>query len=391
MIKLLRKYGFFPRVAVWELTLRCNLNCRHCGSRAGKARDDELTLGEARNLIEQLADLKLKFLTLGGGEPLLRRDWMLIAEMLIERGVTVGMVTNGMLWNSDVASTVKTVGLESVAFSIDGLEENDEYLRRTKGHFRKALEAAESCRKAGVHASVVTTITRRNLDEIEPMRDVLAEHGVERWQLQLGTPTGNLADHPDLVLRPEDMLTIVPLIARMCRDKKKPKVYSGHDIGYFGEPEEDLRNPSDPIPFWTGCSAGCSIIGIESNGAIKGCLSLPSAMNREDRFIEGNVRNTPLRDIWFRKGAFAYNREFTLDNLTGFCRTCDYAEICRGGCTWINFAHAGMKRDNPFCYWRQLKLKEARERGEAVEPMSPDPVRLPVVQEPAVQEPVVAK
>ncbi|MBI5531934.1 MAG: radical SAM protein [Deltaproteobacteria bacterium] len=375
MIKLLKKYGFVPRVAVWELTLRCNLNCRHCGSRAGKPRDNEMSLEECLKLANDLADMKLRFLTLGGGEPLMRKDWALIAETLIERGVTVGMVTNGMLWSDEVARVAKTIGLESVAFSIDGLEENDEYIRRTPGHFKKALDAAVSCGKVGLKASVVTTITRRNLPELERMRDVLRDHGVLRWQLQLGTPTGNMADHPDLVLQPEDMLTVVPLIAAMCRDKKLPKVYPGHDIGYFGEPEEYLRNPEDPIPFWTGCSAGCSVIGIESNGNIKGCLSLPSSMEKIDAFVEGNVRKAPLREIWTRKGAFAYNREFTTDNLAGFCHTCDYGEICRGGCTWINFATSGNKRDNPYCYWRQLKLKEARDRGE----IPKEPVKLPVV------------
>lgn len=381
MIKLLKKYGFRPRVAVWELTLRCNMNCRHCGSRAGMPRDDELTLPEALKLCRQLADLKCKSLTLGGGEPLLRKDWPLIAETLVDCGVTVGMVTNGWAWTDDIARTAKVVGLETVAFSIDGLEENDEYLRRMPGHFKKALQGVESAAKAGVHASVITTVTRRNLGELEAMRDVLAEHGVERWQLQIGTATGNLAENRDLVLPPEGMLALVPFMASMCRDKRKPRIYPGHDIGYFGEPEEDLRARSDPIPFWTGCPAGCSVIGIESNGNIKGCLSLPSSMEKVDAFVEGNVRQTPLRDIWFRKGAFAYNREFTLDNLGGFCRTCDYGEICRGGCTWTNFAMTGFVRDNAYCYWRQLKLREACERGEATAaPAQAEPIRLPVVK-----------
>lgn len=360
MIKLLKKFGFRPRVAVWELTLRCNLNCRHCGSRAGKPREDELTLPEAIKLANELADMGLKFLTLGGGEPLMRKDWALIAQTLVERKVTVGMVTNGTLWTEAITKTAKTVGLESVAFSVDGLEANDDYIRRSEGHFRKALEAFDICAKVGLKCSVVTTITRRNLPELEGMREVLASHGVLRWQLQLGTPTGNMADHPDLVLKPEDMLTIVPLIARMCRDKQKPKVYPGHDIGYFGDTEEDLRPPTDPIPFWLGCSAGCSVIGIESNGNIKGCLSLPSSMEKVDAFVEGNVRRTPLLEIWNRKGAFAYNRDFTPEALSGFCKTCEYGEICRGGCTWLGFATSGMKRDNPYCYYRQKQLKEAQ-------------------------------
>ena len=132
MIKLLEKYGYLPRIAVWELTLRCNLNCRHCGSRAGRARDDELGLNEALTLADDLAEMGCQFLTLSGGEPLLRKDWPIIAQRLIERGVTVGMVTNGILWNDAQADLVRTVGLETVAFSVDGFQESHEYQRRVR-------------------------------------------------------------------------------------------------------------------------------------------------------------------------------------------------------------------------------------------------------------------
>jgi radical SAM protein with 4Fe4S-binding SPASM domain len=374
MIKLLKKFGFYPRVAVWELTLRCNLNCRHCGSKAGKARDDELSLPEALRLAEQLAELKCRYMTLSGGEPLLRRDWALIAEKLVDLGVTTGMISNGVNWSGEIAATAKTVGLESVAFSVDGFQEAHEYQRRVKGQWAKVLKAIDIAVGKGLRVSVVTTINNRNLHELEPLRELLREHGVRRWQVQFATPTGNMAENRSLVMDPKEVLYAVPLIARMCRDNKLPKVYPGHDVGYFGEPEESLRDPKATIPFWTGCSAGCSVIGIESNGNIKGCLSLPSVLNQEDAFIEGNIRNASLREIWYRKGAFKYNREFTLDQLGGFCRTCDYAEICRGGCTWSCYAETGFVRDNPYCYWRQLKLKEAAEEAGAQEP-----VRLPVV------------
>jgi radical SAM protein with 4Fe4S-binding SPASM domain len=92
-------------------------------------------------------------------------------------------------------------------------------------------------------------------------------------------------------------------------------------------------------------------------------LSLPSAMNGEDRFVEGNVRQMSLADIWNRPHAFSYNREFATEMLGGFCRTCDYAEVCRGGCTWTTFAEHGPVRDNPYCYYRQKQLADSKARG----------------------------
>jgi radical SAM protein with 4Fe4S-binding SPASM domain len=360
MIKLLRALGFVPRLAVWELTLACNLQCRHCGSKAGRARDDELTPDEALALCEQLASLRCRWVTLGGGEPTLRADWPAIARRLVGLGVDVNMVSNGRAWTRETTRQALEAGLESVAFSLDGLEPTHEHVRRAPGHWRAVLDAIDGCLEAGLVASAITTVNRRNAPELGALRELLRAHGVERWQIQIGTPSGNMADHRELVVRPEDMLELVPRVAEMCRDRRRPKVYPGHNVGYFGEPEEDLRDRGGPIPFWIGCTAGCSVIGIESNGNVKGCLSLPSAEHGVDEFVEGNVRREPLAAIWRRKGAFAYNRAFAVSQLAGFCRECDYAEICRGGCAWTAFSHTGSRFDNPYCYFRQL-----RERGHA--------------------------
>jgi radical SAM protein with 4Fe4S-binding SPASM domain len=235
--------------------------------------------------------------------------------------------------------------------------------------FRHVLACVDQCIEAGMIVSAITMINRRVLPELDDLRKLLADHGIKRWQIQLGTPTGNMADNQDLVIEPEDLLTIMPKVAQMCRAGAAPKIFPGHNMGYFGEPEADLRDRGGAIPFWVGCSAGCSVIGIESNGNIKGCLSLPSEMNGVEQFVEGNIRKTPLEQIWRRKGAFAYNRNFQVRQLNGFCRTCDYAEICRGGCTWAAFSKTGTPYDNVYCYWRQLQLKQQKD-AERAEPFS---------------------
>jgi radical SAM protein with 4Fe4S-binding SPASM domain len=364
MLKLLETCGFKPRIAVWELTLRCNLNCRHCGSRAGKARTDELSLDDALTLVDDLAELGCRQLTLSGGEPLLYENWPVIAQRAIERGIMVGLISNAVLWNDALAKKAKQLGLNTVAFSLDGFQESHEYQRRVPGQWQKVLDAIDSCVANKINSSVVTTVNRRNMSELEALRELLASHHVSRWQVQFATPGGNMADHRSLLMDPEDLLEVIPRIAKMCQDKALPKVFTGHNVGYYGEYEEPLRSNAELLPVWTGCTAGCSVIGIESNGNIKGCLSLPSAMNGEDRFVEGNVQQAKLKDIWNKPGAFAYNRAFTTELLGGFCRTCDYAEICRGGCTWTTFSEHGPVRDNPYCYWRQKQLADAGGEGK---------------------------
>src|SRR5690606_29946956 len=69
-----------PIYCVWEITLACDLACRHCGSRAGKARPSELSTEEALSLADQLIELGIREVTLIGGEAYLRPDWLQLVE-----------------------------------------------------------------------------------------------------------------------------------------------------------------------------------------------------------------------------------------------------------------------------------------------------------------------
>src|ERR1700744_3790385 len=76
-----------PIYAVWEITLACDLACRHCGSRAGRERPDELSTAECLDLVDQMADLGVKEVSLIGGEAYLREDWLDIIRAIRRRGM----------------------------------------------------------------------------------------------------------------------------------------------------------------------------------------------------------------------------------------------------------------------------------------------------------------
>jgi len=352
LLKLLQKLGYFPKTAVWELTLACNLNCRHCGSRAGTARKSELSDEALFALADELVDLGLERVTLSGGEPTLHPRWADLGAHLTGQGVSVNMISNGLTWDREKAKKARDAGFGSVAFSVDGFEEAHDFIRSVRGGYRKILDALEASRAEDLPIAVVTTIYRNNISELRAMKPFLASLGVASWQLQIGNPAGNMKDNRELVLAPEDLLEIVPLLAELRSEGGDPVIYIGDNIGYFGPYEEALRGAGREIDFWLGCRAGLQVIGIESHGAIKGCLSLPSVLNHEDRFVEGTVVEQSLTDIWCNPDGFAYNRAFSTDRLGGFCRTCSYNEICRGGCLWTAFSHSGDRFDNPFCYYR---------------------------------------
>ena len=102
-------------------------------------------------------------------------------------------------------------------------------------------------------------------------------------------------------------------------------------------------------------------MGIESDGAIKGCPSLPTVA-----WTGGNIRDASLRDIWERSAPLRYTRDRTVEDLWGYCRTCYYAEECRAGCTWTSFLIFGRPGNNPYCHHRALEQQKAGKRERLV-------------------------
>lgn len=339
-----------PKRCVWELTARCNMRCLHCASGLGPtySRGQELTTKEATRLCRELKDLGCEYVVLSGGEALLRDDWDTIARELVALGVSASLITNGLLITAATARKIKDTGVCRVALSLDGLEPTHNYIRRHPNSFAVVCRSCSLLRDAGIPVNIVTHINRMNLGELEALEALVAGLQVKVWRLQLGSPVGRMAEHPELHLIPEHLPRIADFIVAA---KQRGEVYIdvGDNVGYFSKHEWVLRSGADTPLFgcWCGCSAGCLAIGIEANGNVKGCLSLQCSS-----FVEGNIRDQPLSAIWTRPGGFRYTRGFTTADLAGYCKGCDYGEICRGGCTFMAFGATGSPHNNPFCLYR---------------------------------------
>lgn len=109
------------------------------------------------------------------------------------------------------------------------------------------------------------------------------------------------------------------------------------------------------------CGAGRAILGIEANGDLKGCLSLPSA-----DYVGGNVREHPIADIWERAPAMRFTRQRSVADLWGYCRDCYYNNVCFGGCTMTCHVLAGRAGNNPYCHHRALELLAEGKRERLV-------------------------
>lgn len=350
-------------LCVWELTLACNLRCGHCGSSAGRARPNELTTAEALDLVAQLVDLGCQTVGLSGGEPTLRPDWDRIVAAAVRRGLTVTLVSNGTTMTPELAGRAADAGLNSIALSLDGTALTHEALRGT-GTYRKVIEAAEQVRSAGLPFAVMTHLNTRNLGELERIHARAEELGAFCWQVQLGKPMGNLAKRRDLVIPPAAILDVMPRLARLER-RSTLNVRIGDSLGYFGPDDRQLRHrtANGQPAIWAGCQAGRMAVGIESDGGVKGCLSLQARLHGDrgrDPFREGTLREHRLADLWNDPDAFAYNRRWSPAQLSGACRDCRYQRQCRGGAKCVAAAFTGGLAEHPYCYQALTKLARKR-------------------------------
>jgi radical SAM protein with 4Fe4S-binding SPASM domain len=351
-----------PIYAVWELTLRCDLACRHCSSRAGRARPDELTTREALDLVEQLADLGVLEVTLIGGEAYLRDDWIEIVASIRRHGMQCTMVTGGRGLTPERAVAAQHAGLTSASVSVDGVAETHDALRALGGSHQAALSAIRNLAGAAVPVSANTQVGRQNRREITAIFNEIAAAGVHSWQIQLTVAGGRVVDDPAILLEPYHLIEVMPSIARIrpAADRADIRLWPGNNLGYFGPFESVLRGDF-PGGRRGSCGAGRATIGVESNGDVKGCPSLPSS-----EYVGGNVRDTRLRDLWERAEPLRFTRSDRRGELWGHCADCYYADDCLGGCSWTAHSLLGRRGNNPFCHHRALMLLRRGRRERVV-------------------------
>ncbi len=188
-----------PAYVVWEITLACDLACRHCGSRAGRERPDELTTEEALDLARQIADLGAPEVTLIGGEAYLRDDWLDIVRVLSERKVTVSMTTGGRGLTLERARAAKAAGLAGIGVSIDGDEIVHDRLRGVSGSYQSALQAIRNAKAAGLPVACNTQLNRLSIPHLPGIVELMASLGAHSWQIQLTVPMGRAADEPEIL------------------------------------------------------------------------------------------------------------------------------------------------------------------------------------------------
>ena len=302
----------------WECTLRCNLNCRHCGSDCRMLSEkDDMPLKDLLKVLDEIKDhmdaSKLMVINTGG-EPMMRRDLAECGKAISDRGFVWGMVTNGMLLTPEKLDEFVQAGLKSIAVSFDGFEEDHNWMRGNPSSFKNVLVAVEALKQhPSLTWDVITCINQRTIQYLPRFRDYLISLGIKRWRLFTVFPFGRAANDPDLKLSNAQFVEMMEFI-KQTRKEGRIRADYGCD-GFLGKYEGEVRN------HFFSCSAGINVASILADGSISGCLSI-----RSD-YHQGNIYQDSFWEVWQKKYGVYRNRKWM---KTGSCAKCKMWRYCQG-------------------------------------------------------------
>ncbi len=304
-----------------EVTLRCNARCEHCGSRCGdEIPKDEISAEDLKRALKEIADrygAEHVFLTVTGGEPLVRKDLFDIIKYARSLGFNWGMTTNGMLIDEKIAKKIKETGMRSISISLDGLKATHESFRKVPGSFDKIMKAIDLLQEIGTldHLQMTTVANKKNLMELEDIYKLLLEKGIKEWRIIDVDPIGRASANDEILLDKDGMLYMLNFIReKRLEGKIDVTLGCGHYLGL--QYECILRDH----PFI--CGAGLYIGSILANGDICACPNV-----RHKSLIQGNIKTDSFCDVWENKYEIFRKKRITTNSK---CKKCKSYKYCRG-------------------------------------------------------------
>ena len=306
----------------WECTTRCNLHCRHCGSDcklAGSHQD--MPLEDFLRALDTIPhkEVPREFtVVLTGGEPLLRPDIEEIGKAIRRRGMGWSMVSNGYFYDRPMHARLMGAGMGALTISLDGLEQEHEWMRGMKGCYGRTLEAiAIAAAEPRINFDVVTCVNQRTIGQLEEIHSLLEGLGVKQWRLFTIIPIGRAARDPQMQLTDEQFVALMEFIKSKRQDKTAPMTVTFSCEGYLGRYEREVR----PVPFF--CHAGVNIASVLIDGSICACPNID-----RERFSQGNIGRDSLWDVWNRRFKDFRDKRWA---RTGSCKDCPVFANCEGG------------------------------------------------------------
>ncbi len=317
-------------VLAWECTLRCNLNCLHCGSDCSqKSSTKDMPIKDFLAVLDRVAVVykpNKVFIGITGGEPLMREDLEECGKAFAERGYPWGMVTNGYLLTAERLDKSCASGMRSITVSLDGLTESHNWLRGNNLAYERAIAAIYLCaKKEDLKFDVVTCVHQKNFTELEQIKQLLIEKGVKNWRIFTIFAKGRAKSNELLELNAAQFCNLLEFI-KLTRKEGKIELNFACE-GFLGSYEGEVRDGL------FSCNAGIDIASILADGSISACPSL-----RGD-YIQGNIyQQDDFINVWHNRFQVMRDRRWT---KTGPCADCQIFKWCQGNGLYLREEKTG--------------------------------------------------
>ncbi len=345
-------------VVVWNITRRCNLRCIHCYAHAKNQEfENELTLEEGKQLMDDLSEFGCPVVLFSGGEPLMHPHLVELASYAVEKGMRAVISTNGTLITREIAKDLKAVGLSYVGISLDGMEDIHDKFRGCKGAFKAALEGVENAQNEGIKVGLRFTINRLNYKEIPAIFDLIEERDIPRACFYHLVYAGRGSRLMKEDLDHKETRKVVDLIIDRTAElhaKGKPKeilTVDNHADGpyvYLRLLKEDPRRAEEVLELLRMNEGNNSGRGI-------GCVSWDGEVHADQfwrHYSFGNIRERPFSEIWTDlSNPLMKKLKDKKKYVKGRCAECRWLDICAGNFRVRAEAATGdLWAPDPACY-----------------------------------------
>jgi 12,18-didecarboxysiroheme deacetylase len=324
-------------VVVWNVGQRCNLNCLHCYSQSqNREYSGELSTEEGRALIEDLAEFGAPVILFSGGEPLIRKDLLSLAQLATDKGMRAVISTNGTLLTKKIARELKRIGLSYVGVSLDGMRRTHDRFRGVKGAFDAALNGIRNCRDSGVKVGLRFTINRWNASDVLEIFELLEKEGIPRVCFYHLVYAGRGSQLMKEDLDHRETRKVVDRIMEQTRDlHERNKVVEVLTVDNHADgPYLYLRMLRE------GSSRAPEVLELlhmnegNSSGVGIGCVSWDGSVHADQfwrHYSFGNVRQRPFSEIWMdRSEPLMAKLKEKKKHVKGRCASCRWLQVCAG-------------------------------------------------------------
>ena len=334
----------------WHVTERCNYRCAHCyqdgyGGEELPFPDLLRVLEQFKELVGSWGDAGRGHLTVTGGEPFVRRDFLELLEVVSaqRRYFSFAILTNGSLIDRALARRLRVLGPAFVQVSVEGARETHERIRG-RGSFEKAASALRCLAREGIPTFISFTAHRGNFQEFPQVVQLGRRLGVTRVWADRLVPWGMGQALGEQVLAPGETKEFFEIMARARAEAAR---------SWFGRTEVAMRRALQFLvaggrPY--RCAAGDSLVTVMPNGDLYPCRRMPIRV--------GNLLETPLKDLYYQSELF---RALRRRDLVGEgCAGCFYRNLCAGGLRCLSYALTGDPfQADPGCWRRQPEARPA--------------------------------